>query len=260
MSATTAESIITEFPAKFRDVKLTAESEVELARLTDLAISIESDEGSSAAAATQKAHYLQMIDSAISTLSDPDPKLHFARAVRHRILLNMLADKPGLAGWIRRQLGKHPLNSVILGMIGAALLCALIFVVSWLVAKYTSIAQDTASMNVKQVGPLVLAAFSGTVVSMMTRLGFFSDLIIFDPMLLFSNAVLKPVASSVIAIFIFSLFMSEIVKIPGIEFTGEKQVYTLWILGFLAGFSERFASDFVGRAENLFGTSDKKLT
>jgi hypothetical protein len=77
---------------------------------------------------------------------------------------------------------------------------------------------------------------------------------VFDPFLVFLTAFLKPLLASVFAIVIFSIFKSGLITLPGISLidSDEKTRYIIWIMGFLSGFSERFAGDIIARAEASF--------
>jgi hypothetical protein len=111
------------------------------------------------------------------------------------------------------------------------------------------------------------AAFLGGVISIATRLGDFSRVRDIDPFAMFWTALLKPLIGVVLAIFILAVLASESINIAvvgkdplGLENHYDKEhwghirvhtFYVLWVIGFLAGFSERFAWDFVQRSEGL---------
>jgi len=127
---------------------------------------------------------------------------------------------------------------------------------------------------------IVSAAFLGGVVSIATRLSEFAKVRGLDPFAMFWTALLKPLIGVTLSLFILAALSGEIV---GLGFLGKdplglvkhdqaiaigetgtltaRTAYILWVIGFLAGFSERFANDFVQRTEGLasgnVGSNDK---
>jgi len=133
-------------------------------------------------------------------------------------------------------------------------------------------------MNGKALAVIASAAFIGGVVSIATRLREFSQKRDMDPFAMFWTAMLKPLIGVVLSLFLLATLAGGIISFG---FLGEdpfnlrdglaanahaplapKVLYTLWALGFLCGFSERFAWDFVDRAEGAasggVGTSGGK--
>ena len=117
---------------------------------------------------------------------------------------------------------------------------------------------------------IVSAAFLGGVVSIATRLSEFAQVRGLDPFAMFWTAFLKPLIGVTLSLFILAALSGEII---GLGFLGKdplglgennqalaiggtgkltaKTAYILWVIGFLAGFSEKFARDFVQRTEGL---------
>ncbi len=128
-------------------------------------------------------------------------------------------------------------------------------------------------MNGKMLSVIVTAAFVGGVVSIATRVGEFSSKRDLDPFAMFWTAMLKPLIGVVLSLFMLATLAAGVISF---EFLGEdpfklktgiaramiepKVLYMLWVLGFLAGFSERFAWDFVDRAERVSGGGAPKKT
>ena len=54
-------------------------------------------------------------------------------------------------------------------------------------------------------------------------------------------------------IMVYSVLKVGLVSFPGVDFTGPTAPYMAWALGFLCGFSERFAPDFIQSASGRFG-------
>lgn len=101
---------------------------------------------------------------------------------------------------------------------------------------------------------ILLAAGSGaigSIVSIMSRVGTFSDLETKDHMVYFFTGLFKPVIGTSFAVFIFCLIKAGIVPIDlGNE---SREVLVISAVAFLSGFSERFASDFTRKAESAIG-------
>jgi|SRR5208282_3706481 len=136
---------------------------------------------------------------------------------------------------------------------------------------------------------IVFAAFLGGVVSIATRMREFSLIRDLDPFLVFWTAMLKPLIGVVLSVFLLATLAGEVVSFGflgndpfglakandgteakansgtaakanngteakannGTQSVPVKTLYVLWVLGFLAGFSERFAWDFIDRAQGV---------
>jgi len=132
-------------------------------------------------------------------------------------------------------------------------------------SKLNSLFSEIFFMNGKALAVIASAAFIGGVVSIATRLREFSQKRDLDPFAMFWTAMLKPLIGVVLSLFLLATLAGGLISFG---FLGEdpfalkdgiaadahaplapKVLYTLWALGFLCGFSERFAWDFVDRAE-----------
>src|SRR5262249_21172930 len=145
---------------------------------------------------------------------------------------------------LRYLIGEQPINAMLCGLLCSIVPWAVIFLPIWAVCYY-SLELDQAPA----IGLVVLAAMGGASVSIISRLGDVAELVVFDPLHLFVSATLKPIAASLFAISIYAVLASKFVTVSGLEIIGGPQ-YIVWVIGFLAGFSERFAPDFVNRIEN----------
>jgi len=98
---------------------------------------------------------------------------------------------------------------------------------------------------------VLLAAGSGSIgsiISIMSRVGNFSELESNDHMVYFFTGLFKPLIGTAFAVFIFCLVKAGIVPIDlGNE---TREVLIISSIAFLSGFSERFAKDFTRKAEN----------
>jgi len=124
-------------------------------------------------------------------------------------------------------------------------------------------------MNGTALTVITAAAIIGGIVSIATRLNEFSRVRDLDPFAMFWTAMLKPLIGAVLAIFILATLAGKILTLgflstdalffspndPDLQkqIAAKEALYVLWALGFIAGFSERFAWDFVARTEGIAG-------
>jgi hypothetical protein len=117
--------------------------------------------------------------------------------------------------------------------------------------------RDIFFMNGKALLAVTSAAFLGGVISIATRLREFSRVRDLDPFAMFWTALLKPLIGVVLSMFILASLAGEIISFgflgaePFKDQNMSKTLYVLWVLGFLAGFSERFAWDFIDRTQGV---------
>lgn len=187
--------------------------------------------------------------AAIPALISDKPELVFARTLRIRAEMQLLRRN----GWSTRHLisltDGSPTMIVGLGVLGAALagLCGNLLW-PWLQAHghgASFIPLDAAHAPV-----VVAAAYVGGLVSILSRLQAFSKLRDFDPMFLFLNALAKPFVGAVFGLFAYAAVKGGLVPLDK-QLINPEDLHHLWAIGFLAGFSERFANDLVSRGEGL---------
>lgn len=109
---------------------------------------------------------------------------------------------------------------------------------------------------------MTCAAFIGGVVSIGTRLKEFSRVRDLDPFAMFWTAMLKPLLGVILAVVVLAALAGGIINFEGVGLrsaafakgaVAPQTLYILWLVGFITGFSERFAWDFVDRAQGSFG-------
>lgn len=90
-----------------------------------------------------------------------------------------------------------------------------------------------------------LAGALGSVVSILVRINDFSEIRILNPPALFWTGFFKPIIGATFALFVFAAVASGLISVnPSIN-----ENFMFLTLGFVAGFSERFAPDLVSRIE-----------
>ena len=192
---------------------------------------------------------LRKAAAAIPALISNKPELVFARTLRTRAEMCLLRRN----GWSSRYLvsmtdgsptmivGLGTLLAFALGTVGGAL---------WLWLQARGYTANLIPPEAKVTPLVVSAAYLGGLVSILTRLQSFSKLRDFDPMFLFLNAVAKPFVGAVFGLFAYAVLRSGLLPLDKTVLNFENY-YSLWAIGFLAGFSERFANDLVSRGEGL---------
>jgi hypothetical protein len=192
---------------------------------------------------------LRKAGAAIPALISSKPELVFARTLRIRAEMCLLRRN----GWSTRHLISATDGSptMIVGL--GTLLAAAVGTVGrllWLWLQSKGHGTSLFPLDATLAPQVVSAAYLGGLVSILTRLQSFSKLRDFDPMFLFLNAFAKPFVGAVFGLFAYAAVKSGLVPLdPAV--VDHASLYSLWAIGFLAGFSERFANDLVSRGEGF---------
>jgi hypothetical protein len=229
---------------------------------------------------------LKRLQFVVACASQEKPQLILARDELLRMQFDIYQKSGFISGWIARISGGSSTVLVLAALVvslfvWAALVLAVRLLLDWQVFdififhlqlsdRVASLVQSVFFMDQRALLVIVSAAFLGGVVSIATRLGEFAKVRGLDPFAMFWTALLKPLIGVTLSVFILAALAGEIVgfgflgKDPlglvkndqAIAFGGAvtltaKTAYILWVIGFLAGFSERFASDFVQRTEGI---------
>ncbi len=212
------------------------------------------------------AHEIKGVDDAAARLdfifdcllANP-PKLALAQDER----LRLQVENHRHAGWFTGTLARVSAGSSVALVLLALGLSLVIWAVAFAVLGLMAhLDQQSAlrAVDMTALATVSYAAVVGGILSIATRLKEFSRLRDLDPFAMFWTALLKPLIGVLLAIFILAALFGGVVSLGALlddnAFAGygtpdglaAQTIHVLWVIGFLAGFSERFAWDFVDRA------------
>jgi hypothetical protein len=92
---------------------------------------------------------------------------------------------------------------------------------------------------------LGLAGALGSIISILVRIKDFTEIRILNPPALFWTGFFKPIIGAAFSLFVFCAFAAGLINVT----SGVNQRFMFLTLGFIAGFSERFAPDLVSGIE-----------
>lgn len=205
-------------------------------------------------------------ETAFDLISQEEPNLLLIRSLRFDLGTVEENCAGGVSKLFVKLCGKTPLTSVI------AALCT-IFVLSFIVIFILSVTHNLInqhSANLKAEFPLffaikdvpigqymlaIHAAFLGSIVSVTVRVRTFLNTTAFNPLLIYFSVLTKPFIAAMFAILAFSVMKAGLVSFLGVDLSGPSAPYIAWAVGFLCGFSERVAQDFVSRTGGALGNT-----
>jgi hypothetical protein len=201
----------------------------------------------------------------LDCLKKKPPSLILARDAR----LQMQIEVYSKSGLVSRALAKisdgSSVGLVLTALVASTIIWAIMaLLIHAAVNKFDKgLTSDIFFMNGRALVAISSAAFVGGVVSIATRLKEFSRVRDLDPFAMFWTAMLKPLIGVVLSFFILAALEGGVVtfsflKTDKLSDPQSNALYVLWMMGFLAGFSERFAWDFVSRTEGIVGQKADK--
>lgn len=117
----------------------------------------------------------------------------------------------------------------------------------WIFRRLSEV-KEFFGINVSMLIAVSLAGALGGIVSIMIRLQDFASVSAKDPTVLFFTGFFKPIVGMSFALFVFSCLNAGILPLS-IKLDSPAASYFFLALGFVSGFSERFAQDVASRAE-----------
>lgn len=200
---------------------------------------------------------LDQIEILIAAFKAPEPDQGLIAELVANLREVSSEARRGFEAQVLRWAGGSPLWAALFG----ALLS--VGVAAYLLFGFVAVIYSHLRAEI-QLDPLVFAfmafgAIGGAVTSVLTRLGDFAAMGRAKVELVFLNALVKPIVALLLSITVVALFASDAVNIAGFDIqVGKivpnttdylKQLSIFWSVGFLSGFSERFARDVVGRVD-----------
>lgn len=240
--------------ARVRDTlstELDTEIQVEIAKLIGLLMEMPPKE------ALGNCRYFEL---ALDGLAAKHPNMTLAVGIRRELEFIRDRRSHGVTRYVSYICGSTPLNASISAMLTALALSLVILLA--MIAGHRTLLQSIAgtelysSLSNGSVALLIVAvhsAFVGGIVSILARIQDFLARPMVSPPLLYISIIRKPFLAAAFVIMVYSVLKVGLVSFPGVDFTGPTAPYMAWALGFLCGFSERFAPDFIQNAGGRFG-------
>jgi len=245
------QSLLAKIEPRLR-VKLDSDVQVEIANLTRLLTTMPRK-----VLAANRIYFELVFD----LLSEEQPNLLLIRSVRVQLAVMNESSTPGIVRMIAHISGATPLNAAI-----SALLSISVVSILWLwfmVGGYVPLAQGMAadvllfSANDKHSVALIMLAMHayllGSSISILSRIQDYLLTPTLSPVLIYVSVISKPLLSVAVAILAFAVLKAGIISFIGVDLNSPSAPYLAWVLGFLCGFSERFAQDFVISTIGTFG-------
>ena len=202
-------------------------------------------------------------EMAFDLLAAERPNLVLVARLRQALFVAM-EQSTGLGRLIATVFGKTAIQTVVCGIFSTFLLVfvailaldqaqAMLQTLGAPLEQLHPIAQLMQRMPIAEIIVLVIAAFTGAIVSVLARFRYFLDAARTTPLLVYVTVATKPFVSIAFASFIYAIVACGLVSLPGVDLKAAGGEYIIWVIGFLSGFSERFVQDFVGQADRIAG-------
>ena len=198
---------------------------------------------------------------AFDILGAEQPNLLLARSIRLELATINDRASHGITRLISYICGNTPLNAVLSALISTFVLA---FFFLWLMMTgHRALVEDIsgtynlfAALNDGSVALLIIAihaAFIGGMISILARIQDFLSDPRLSPLLVYISVIRKPFLAATLVVLVFSVLRAGLISFNGVDLAGPSAPYLAWAVGFLCGFSERFAEDFVVSASGRFG-------
>lgn len=204
----------------------------------------------------------------ISDCLDADkPKLVLAQHERLRLQVEVYRRSGTLASLVARIAGGSSPATVVIALVCSLVIWTILVLAIHVLTEraVSDLGEEAFFMNGRALLVVTSAAFIGGILSIATRLRQFADVHDLDPFSMFWTAMLKPLIGVAVSMFLLATLAGGVVSFgflgdDPLQLSGasgathvvkQQTLYILWTLGFLCGFSERFAWDFVSRTEGV---------
>lgn len=206
-------------------------------------------------------------DTAFGLLADEEPNMDLIRSIRLNLEVAEVREAGGLTGLIVRLCGPGPASAMLAGLLTIFLaLCILMVLITLghmvvtgphgFVADLADVRTLLDKLKLYDIYILFFASFLGSIVSVVTRMAKLLTYTVQNPVEIYVAVLFRPLISLGFALFIYAVLKAGIISFLGLQLEGPRGMATVWVLGFLAGYSERFSKDFVAGAERKLGSSN----
>ena len=194
-------------------------------------------------------------EAAFILLATGSPNILVIRSLRVNLAMAEQKDASVFARLLYHVCGKTPLTAVLAALASALVLSFLVVIAMHQAHRWLSSMYDLGALPIPQIMLLVHAAFLGSIVSVIVRVRDFLHPAQSTPLLLYVSVLTKPFVAVTFALLAYSVLKAGLVSSLGVNLGGPQAPFLAWALGFLSGFSERFAQDFVIGASATFRES-----
>ncbi len=202
-------------------------------------------------------------EAAFELLAAEKPNLVLLQRLLSNLQVAEERVEGGLTGLIIKFCGPRPATAMIAGLVSIfivlCLMLLLLFVGHTVLSRLEQVIDSIHPMvalldklPMDHIIILVFSSFLGSVVSVVTRIGNL-DQSSYRPLSVYISVLSRPLISLAFALFIYAILQTGLVSFLGLSLVGAKGVATLWAVGFLAGYSERFSRDFISETETKLG-------
>jgi hypothetical protein len=186
---------------------------------------------------------------ATEALASPTPNVLLAQTILWDLEYYQLKSQTGMARVLAMLTGGWPMVTAGLGMITTGIIYGAIWVLVVLLGHYPPFLW---SGGPELMTAILFGIFGGSM-SILTRISSPATLQKLNPVSLFLNCFFKPLVGATFAAVIYCMLATGLLaSVVTDKYTGDKAyLYVLFaaVIGFVSGFSERFATDAIGQVE-----------
>jgi hypothetical protein len=199
-------------------------------------------------------YYKDSLNIAISALTPNKPNLLLAQSILWDLEYYQMKSGYFLGKLLARLTGGWPMITAVVGMMAAGVIYGIpcIFVIGF--KYYPSFMWSGGP----QLATAMFFGILGGSVSILTRIRSPADFQKINPLSLFLNCLFKPLVGATFAAVTYSMIATGIIlSIVTDRFTDNRDyllVLFAAVVGFVAGFSERYAADAIGGVEASIGS------
>ena len=201
-------------------------------------------------------HYEDSLNIAISALSSNKPNLLLAQTILWDLEYYRIRSGSILGRLLAKLTGGWPMITAGMGMITTGIIYTIVWIFVVIFKHYPPFMWSGGP----ELATAILFGILGGAVSILTRIRSPADLQKLNPISLFLNCLFKPLVGATFAAVIYCMLATGIfASVVTERFTGDRAyLYVLFAaaVGFVAGFSERFATDAIGGVQT---TVNKKV-